>query len=191
MGDYKIALPSLTPETSEDKTREVLEDGIRRAGGALLNMYANMANSPGLFQTYLEGYERFRDSSGFTPTEQEVVFLVVSRHNECTYCMAAHSLVADKMSGVPTEVTDAIRAGATIPDAKLATLAAFTRALLSTRGRPTVEEAEAFLAAGYEERHMLEIILAIAVKTLSNYSNRLFQTPVDEMFAGRAWSPSS
>ena len=103
MGNFKIALPKLTPETSEGKTREVLNDGIRRAGGMLPNMYANMANSPSLLQTYLEGYERFRASSGFTPTEQEVVFLVISRFNECTYCMAAHSFVADQMSGVPTE----------------------------------------------------------------------------------------
>ena len=38
---------------------------------------------------------------------------------------------------------------------------------------------------------MLEIILAIAVKTLSNYSNHLFNTPLDEMFARREWKKSA
>jgi alkylhydroperoxidase family enzyme len=46
----------------------------------------------------------------------------------------------------------------------------------------------AFLAAGYSERQILEIVLAIAVKTLSNYANHLFHTPVDAMFESRVWA---
>lgn len=46
---------------------------------------------------------------------------------------------------------------------------------------------EGFLAAGYGERQILEIVLRLAVKTFSNYSNHLFHTPVDDMFADRAW----
>ena len=42
-------------------------------------------------------------------------------------------------------------------------------------------------AAGFEERHILQLVLAIGVKTLSNYSNHLFHTPVDPVFARRAW----
>lgn len=189
MDGYRAALPARTPANSEGETLDVLEQGIRAAGGWLPNMYGNMANFPGLLQTYLEGYDRFRKASGFTPAEQEVVFLTVSRFNECTYCMAAHSFVADKVSRVPTEVTDALRADETIPDAKLEALAAFTRALLVGRGRPGVDDAAAFLTAGYEERHMLEIVLAISVKVLSNYTNRLFRTTVDDTFAERSWSP--
>ena len=189
MDAYKIALPLRTPANSEGEALGVLEQGMRAAGGWLPNMYGNMANSPGLLQTYLEGYDRFRSASAFTPVEQEVVFLTVSRFNECTYCMAAHSFVGDRVSGVPLEVTDAIRADAAIPDAKLEALAAFTRALLVGRGRPSGEEASAFLAAGYGEGQMLDIVLAISVKVLSNYTNRLFQTSVDDTFAERSWSP--
>lgn len=189
MDGYRAALPARTPANSEGETLEVLEQGIKAAGGWLPNMYGNMANSPGLLRTYLEGYDRFRSASGLTPVEQEVVFLTISRFNECTYCMAAHSFVADKISRVPTEVTAALRADETIPDAKLEALAAFTRALLAGRGRPRREDAAEFLAAGYEEGHMLDVILAISVKVLSNYTNRLFRTSVDDTFAGRSWSP--
>ena len=42
-------------------------------------------------------------------------------------------------------------------------------------------------AAGFEERHILQLVLAIGVNTLSNYSNHLFHTPVDPVFARRAW----
>ena len=88
-------------------------------------------------------------------------------------------------------MTEAIRARRPIPDSKLAALSAFTDTLLATRGLPLKADVEAFLAAGYEERHVLEIILAIAVKTLSNYSNHLFHTPLDQMFASRAWKKSA
>jgi AhpD family alkylhydroperoxidase len=155
--------------------------------GFVPNMYAVMANSPAVLETYMEGYARFRSDSGFTPAEQEVVFLSISLVNACDYCMAAHSVIADRMSRVPPAVTDAIRDGHTVPDAKLAALSTFTSSMLLTRGQPSRAEVHAFLRAGYEERHLLDIILAIAVKTLSNYSNHLFHTPLDEMFAAREW----
>jgi AhpD family alkylhydroperoxidase len=154
-------------------------------------MYAAMANSPALLETYMDGYDRFRNDSGFTPAEQEVVFLTISRNNGCDYCMAAHSLIADKISKVPPPVTEAIREGRAIPDAKLAALSTFTETLLATRGLPSKADVQAFLSAGYEERHVLEIILAIAVKTMSNYSNHLFHTPLDAMFVTREWKKSA
>ena len=136
-------------------------------------------------------YDRFRKDSGFISAEQEVVFLTISRGNGCHYCMAAHSIIADQISKVPPPVTDAIREGHPIPDSKLAALSGFTDTLLATRGLPSKAEVQAFLSAGYQERHVLEIILAIAVKTLSNYSNHLFHTPLDEMFAKREWKKSA
>jgi uncharacterized peroxidase-related enzyme len=151
-------------------------------------MFGVMANSPGLLDTYVHGYERFRALSGFTPAEQEVVLLAVSRENGCTYCVAAHSFIADRMSGVPQAVTDAIRDGEPIPDARLAALHDFTRTMVAKRGLPDSSDVDAFLAAGYSERQILEVVLAIAVKTLSNYTNHLFHTPVDEVFACRAWT---
>jgi alkylhydroperoxidase family enzyme len=70
---------------------------------------------------------------------------------------------------------------------KLAALVAFVRVMVEKRGLPQRADVEAFLGAGYMERQILEIILAVAVKTISNYSNHLFHTPVDAAFASRAW----
>lgn len=184
--DYKLSLPAKTLENADPNAKAVLEKAKAQVG-FIPNMYATMVNSPGLLETYLDGYSRFRKDSGFTPAEQEVVFLTISRGNGCEYCMGAHSMIADKMSKVPPEVTDAIRESRKIPDPKLAVLSAFTDTMLRSRGLPSTADVQAFLAAGYQERHVLEIILAIAVKTLSNYSNHLFHTQLDEAFAGRAW----
>ena len=184
---YKLGLEKQLLNTVGPRGKEVLENALSQVG-FIPNMYAYMVNSPGLLDTYLHGYHLFRTASGFTPPEQEVVFLSISYENECAYCMAAHSAIADTKSKVPVEVTEAIRNGREIPDPKLKALSEFTRTMVATRGQPSDLDVEVFLAAGYIEKHILEIILAIAVKTLSNYSNHLFHTPVDPMFAARRWT---
>lgn len=188
--EYQISLPLKTIETAEGDAADGLR-AAQKAMGFIPNMYGAMANSPAVFALYNQGYARFRAESGLTSVEQEVVFLVISRGNGCGYCMSAHSFVADAMSKVPKEVTDAIRAGKPIADARLRALASFTQVMFDSRGKPSKAQAAAFLEAGFSERHMLEIILAIAVKTLSNYSNHLFHTPLDQAFAGRKWTPAA
>lgn len=184
MSEHFVAknLKPVTLETADAAQREVLE-AAQQAVGFIPNMYANMANVPGVLSTYLHGYAAFRQKSGFTPAEQEVVFLAISQHNGCRYCTAAHSMLADKMSGVPAPVLAAIRAGQPIPDAKLAALFAYAQELVKTGGKPSRATGEAFLAAGYTENQALQIVLAAAVKTLSNYTNHLCQTVVDDKFA--------
>jgi alkylhydroperoxidase family enzyme len=61
--------------------------------------------------------------------------------------------------------------------------------MVETAGRPTSENLQDFYAAGFTEAQVLAIVLAVSVKTISNWSNHLFGTPVDDMFAERAWQP--
>jgi len=175
-------LKSITPDTADAAQKEVLAQALK-AAGFLPNMYTNMVNAPAVLSTYLHGYGLFRSESGLKPAEQEVVFLAVSQANGCTYCTAAHSMIADKKSGVPADVLKAIRAVQPIPDARLAALYALTAEMVKTQGRPSPATVQSFLDAGFQEKDMLYIVLAIAVKTLSNYSNHAFATPVDAVFA--------
>ncbi len=175
------------PAGTTDTDRRAVLDKARAQVGFIPNMYASMVNSPGLLDTYLHGYRHFRESSGFTPEEQEVVFLTISRENGCHYCVSAHSMLADKQSGVRSPILEALRNGEQIPDARLAALGEFTRRMLDSRGTPDPADLTAFLKAGYSEEQVLEIVLALAVKTLSNYSNHLFNTPVDDLFADYLW----
>lgn len=185
---YKIKdLPFLSIETANGQAKSLLENAKSKLGFVPI-MYGAMANEPALFAAYGSGYDAFRAECGFTPIEQEVIFLAISRENGCPYCMAAHSFVADKMSGVPVEITDAIRDNKSIGDAKLEALREFTATMVESRGRPTEADVAAFRAAGYSERNILGIILAISVKTLSNFTNHIFETPVDEVFASRKWN---
>jgi uncharacterized peroxidase-related enzyme len=184
---FKTTLEPVTLDNANEAQKPQLEKSLKEMG-MIPNMYANMVNSPGLMETYAIGYDRFRKNSGFSAVEQEVVFITISVLNGCEYCAAAHSFIADKMSKVPHEVTNAIRDGEEIPDAKLSALSEFTRVMFEKRGNPSQEETKAFLEAGYQEKQILEIVLALAVKTLSNYSNHIFQTPVDDAFSSRKWT---
>jgi uncharacterized peroxidase-related enzyme len=179
---YIRKLKTIAPAAAQGEQKEILDKALKQVG-FIPNMYANMANVPGVLSTYLHGYDLFRKQSGLKPPEQEVVFLAISQTNGCKYCTAAHSMIADKVSGVPAHVLHAIRAGQAIPDARLAALFALTQDLVKNLGQPSAAKVQAFLDAGFEESHMLNIILAIAVKVLSNYSNHAFGTEVDERFA--------
>lgn len=182
----RLTLEKKSRDNAEPRAKAALET-IQKGLGFIPNMYANMANSPSALETYGAGYNFFRSDSGFTPAEQEVVFLTISHENGCEYCMAAHSMVGEKMSGVPAPVLNAFRSGLPLPDAKLQALSVFTRAMVASRGKPSRQDLQAFLAAGFSERQVLEIILAIAVKTISNYSNHVFHTDVDPVFAAYRW----
>lgn len=187
---YQTSLQMLEPATATEAGRNLLEQS-QQEFGMIPNVHAVMANLPGLLQTYKEGYNRFREQSELTPAEQEVVFLTVSRENECSYCVAGHSIAGDYMSNVPAAVTDAIRDGKEIPDARLAALSAFTLAMMRKHGHVSETDAAAFHAAGFTDKQMLAVILAIGMKTLSNYTNHLFNTALEPVMASRAWTPAS
>ncbi len=182
----RLDLSPLTLHTANGVARSMLESA-KRSLGFVPNMYSNMAHSPNLLAIYQGGYGAFRSADRFSPAEQEVVFLTISRYHGCAYCVATHSLIADRTSGVPRDVLAAIRSGGEIPDPRLRALAEFTWILVDSRGAPGHADLEAFRAAGYEDRHVLEIVLAIAVKTLSNYTNHLLHTETDPAFAAYAW----
>lgn len=184
---FTVTLPLLDSTTASPQARESLDKGSR-AAGLIPNVYRAMAHAPGMLDTYLLGYEKFRADSGFTPSEQEVVFLTISRENGCEYCVAVHSFIADSRSNVPVEITDAIREGRQPSDPRLATLSSFTAHLMATAGRPDPGEVDNFVSAGFTQEQILQIVLAMAVKMLSNYTNHLFHAPLDPVFESRRWS---
>ena len=51
-------------------------------------------------------------------------------------------------------------------------------------------DVEAFHAAGYGRAQVLEVILGVGLKTLSNYTNHLVDTPLDAAFEKNAWEPA-
>ncbi|WP_456391385.1 carboxymuconolactone decarboxylase family protein [Profundibacter sp.] len=172
----------VTPETASDDVATILA-ATQAKLGFIPNMYGYMGALPGVLTGYMAAYASFREHAGFTPPEQEVVFLSVSAVNGCSYCTAAHSMIADKMSKLPADSLEALRNGSPLPDTKLQALALFTRSMVETRGMPQRAEVDTFLAAGFTSQHVLGIVQAIACKTYSNFVNHLAATEMDAAFA--------
>mgnify|MGYP001057154335 CR=1 FL=1 len=185
----KLNLEHKTFETANSIASSILDDA-KKAMGFVPNMYAKMANNPALLDSYIHSYKTFRQNSGFNSVEQEVIFLSVAYENECDYCMAAHSFVADKASKVPTEITDAIRSNGIINNEKLKALSTFARIVTRNRGHVTNQEIADFLNAGYNENQVLGVITGVGVKTFSNYFNHIAETSLDTVFKSREWSKS-
>ncbi len=127
------------------------------------------------------------DEASLTPTERQVVRLTASSENGCGYCMAAHSTIA-RMQGVTEDVVGAIRQGTEIPEARLEALREFTREVVGRRGWVNQETVQGFLDAGYTRAHVLDVVLGVGLKTLSNYANHMAGTPLDAAFEPNAWS---
>lgn len=117
--------------------------------------------------------------TSLTAEERNVVWLTVSIVNECHYCVPAHTGLTH-VDGLERPLIDALRNDATLSDRKLEALRQFTLALVPHHGRVSDEEQAAFLDAGYEPRHTLEVNMGVVQKILSNYVNYLAQTPLDD-----------
>ncbi|GJL73671.1 MAG: hypothetical protein NMNS01_28700 [Nitrosomonas sp.] len=174
-----------TKETVPENSIAFLQ-GAEKSFGFVPNLIGIMAESPALTKGYLSIAQIF-DETSFSPTERQVITLTASRYNECHYCMAAHSVIAE-MQRVPQDVVDAIRNDDPIADVKLEALRKFTTQVVDKRGWVSNEDIQAFINAGYTKQQILEVILGISFKTLSNYVNHITDTPVDAAFANKVWT---
>jgi len=175
-----------TKQTTPAESVPILEQ-TQRTYGFIPNLMGVLSESPATAKAYLTLGGIF-DESSFTATERQVVLLTTSRINECHYCMAAHSTVAE-MQKVPGDVVDAIRDNQPIEDVKLEALRVFTSRVVERRGWVGDEHIQAFLGAGYDKQQIIEVILGIALKSISNYVNHISETPVDDAFGAKTWKP--
>jgi AhpD family alkylhydroperoxidase len=157
--------------------------------GSTPTLPCSLAGAPAALKAYLTVGEIF-GSTSFTPQEQETVLLSVSFENGCEYCMAAHSAVG-RMKGLPEDAVAALRSGDPLRDTRLNALSRFTRAVVRERGWPSADDVQAFLDAGFTPQNLLEVLVGVTMKTLSNYTNNLADTPLDEAFAKHAWQAGS
>lgn len=162
-----------------------LLEKVREKFGFAPNLTRVLAEAPATLEAYLT-LGGLVERTSLSAHEQEVVILSTSFENGCEYCMAAHTAVAG-MKKLPSEVVAALRSGTELPDARLNALSQFTREVVRERGRVSPDGIRAFLSAGFERRHVLEVLVAVTMKTLSNYTNHLAETPLDEAFAPHAW----
>ncbi len=169
-----------TPETAPEASKPLLQNS-QAAYGMIPNLHAAMAEAPATLEAY-QALTRFFRESSLSTVEQNVVWMTLNRFHECHYCVPAHTAIAHSDKVDPAIIT-ALRAGTPLPDAKLETLRQTVLAIVEKRGRITDADANAFFAAGYAKANLADILVGVAHKTMSNYFNHFFNTPVDAPFA--------
>lgn len=157
--------------------------------GKIPNVYAVMAESSLLLKGRLALKELF-EKSGFSIQERKIVLLTVSRMFESAYSTAVHSSFADKHD-VPAEVIEAIRAGTPLVNKKWETLRWFTAKIVTNHGQVADSDAQKFVEVGYTRANILDIVLAIGMVTITNYTALITKVPLDEQFKPMLWKKAS
>lgn len=174
-----------TIESASEASQSILKAAKKKLG-FIPNLMATMAESPVMVESYLTMMRLF-DKSELSATERQIILMTNNRLNGCAYCMAAHTAVSKK-SRIDDSVIEALRNGSRINEPKLEALRTFAVIIHETHGRPTEEQVEAFLAAGYTKQTILEVIVGTSLKVLSNYTTPIVTPKLDDAFAPMAWS---
>lgn len=175
MSDFTIH----TVESAPEQARPALQ-ASQKAYGSIPNLHAVMAESPQLLEAYRKVHELFTQSS-LNNEELTVVWQTINKFHNCHYCLPAHSAVA-KMMGVDAKLNDAVRNGAPLSNEKLEVLRTTTLAMVEQRGQLTPKQSKEFFRVGYQNKDLLAIILGISHKVMSNFTNHVANTPIDEGF---------
>ncbi|HEX7814040.1 carboxymuconolactone decarboxylase family protein [Dyella sp.] len=161
--------------TDVSPANQVLFDNLTKALGKVPNLYATLA----LSEHALGNYLAFQNApSSMTGKAREVVNLVVSQVNHCEYCLAAHTLIG-RMHGFTDEQMLQIRGGTAGFDAKLDALARLVKDVAVQRGHADPAPVDAFLAAGWTQENLVDVIVVIGDKTVTNYLHGVTRVPVD------------
>jgi alkylhydroperoxidase family enzyme len=174
-----------TIESAPQASKPFLENS-QKAYGMIPGLHGVLAGSPGLLNAYQTLHELFVASS-FNENELTVVWQTINVEHACHYCVPAHTGIAHMMK-VDNDIIESLRNETPLADGKLEALRTFTLSMVRNRGNVSEEELNAFYAAGYGEQQVLDIILGLSQKVISNYTNHIANTPVDAAFQKFAWS---
>lgn len=173
-----------TKANAPEASREILES-VEKSMGFVPEVYAYLAASPQALKAYVQ-LDQLLSESGLSEGEKQLALLTTSVTNRCEFCVAAHSGAAT-MAKVNKNTIAAVRRGETPEDPKLGALVRFVRTLVQERGWAPEAEVRRFTEAGYDEARIFDLITAVSLKTLSNYTNHLAQPELNGELESFAW----
>lgn len=170
-------MKTFTVPTREEVSpaNQVLFDALKKKVGMVPNLYATIAYSENALGTYLalQGAK-----SSLRAKEKEAINLVVSQVNECDYCLAAHTTIG-KLNGFTDQQILEIRAGSASFDSKLNALVALIKNFVETHGKVNPVLTDQFFAAGYTRENLVDAIVVIGDKMITNYLYGATNIPID------------
>lgn len=160
-------------EVSENN--QAIFDSLQKGLGFVPNLYAYYAKNETALGDYLALQNR---KSTLKTKEREVINLITSQINGCRYCQSAHTVLG-KMNGFTDEQVIELRKGSASFDSKLDALVKFDSSVVENRGKATEESKEAFFTAGYTEANLIDVVITVGDKIISNYIHNLIGFPLD------------
>lgn len=154
---------------------QAIFDHMQSAFGKVPNLYATFALNETALADYLTLQNR---KNTLSAKEREIINLVVSHVNDCKYCVPAHTVLS-KMHGFTDEQVLEIRRAQISFNAQYDALAKFVKETVINRGRPAQNTADALFEAGYTQANLIDIMMIIGDKIISNYLHNFTQIPVD------------
>jgi len=160
-------------EVSENN--QAIFDNLQKGLGFVPNLYAYYAKNETALGDYLALQNR---KSTLKAKEREVINLVTSQINGCKYCQSAHTTLG-KMNGFTEDQVIELRKGSASFDSKLDALVKFTASVVENKGNATQESKDTFFEVGYTEANLIDVIIVVGDKVISNYIHNLTGFPID------------
>ncbi|MFM9940287.1 MAG: carboxymuconolactone decarboxylase family protein [Hyphomicrobiaceae bacterium] len=171
----RIATPA-SIEASPAASQPLLE-AVKKQLGVAPNLFRVVGNSPAALEGYL-GLNGALGKGKIDVKTRERIALVVAEINGCGYCLAAHSYLAKNLAKLDDAEIAANRGGGS-NDPKADAAVAFAAKIVRERGHVAAADLEAVRAAGYGDAELIEIVLHVALNTLTNYVNEVAGTDID------------
>jgi len=168
-------ISALTPEQVPADSKPTL-DAFTRNLGFTPNMMASFARSPIAFNAWATLLGSL--SKALDVKTRDSIGLAVSEVNGCDYCLAVHSFTAEHMARLSADEIILARKGhATDPRRDAAVQ--FARRVIETRGKVDDADLKAVRDAGHADAHVIEIVALVAMYSLTNFFNNVFDPARD------------
>lgn len=154
-----------------------LLDAVKKQLGVVPNLMKLVGNSPAA----LEGYLSLNGALGkgnLGAKTGERIALAIAEFNRCDYCLSAHTYLATNVVKLDAAEINTNRKGFS-GDAKADAAVRFAVSVAQARGHVSSDAVNAVKAVGFKDAEIIEIVLHVALNTLTNYVNSVAQTEID------------
>ena len=174
-----------TLDSAPAASQPLLQNSLK-VWGFIPTLHATLAESPIALDAYTAMYTAITTHGTLSAVEQQIAFQVVNVLHGCEYCTTGHTYLSRAVQ-MPEDVIAALRNGAAINGhPRWEALRQFTETVVRTRGHAGDAAVADFLAAGFTQAQLLEVVTIVACKTISNYTNHLTHTPLESFMADPA-----
>lgn len=171
----RIATPASV--ATSPVTSQPLLEAVHKQLGSVPNLFRVVGNSPAALEGYL-GLSGALGKGKLEAKTRERIALAVSELNGCDYCLSAHSYLGKNLAKLDEAEIAANREGGS-SDPKADAALRFAAKIVVARGHVSDADVQAVKAAGYDDAQVVEIVLHVALNTLTNYVNEVAKTEID------------